>query len=216
MIGQTKLKRTFGMPRTAILVGDEHMGKSTFLHEHCIDIVDVEHNVASIRELKCLPHVAYLFIGIDTWSVACYSALLKLLEDNDDSYLWLTCKSLQSVPESIVSRCKIFYMDKYSSDEIGNCYCNSPGQTQYFSDEMLATVNKFMTIYDKVSISNLFKLEQIISNYDINTFFTVLLNRLLETQCEDRVRLMLVTCKYLNKPSNKQLIRNWLIEVRGL
>ena len=86
-------------------------------------------------------------------------------------------------------------------------YCDSIGQLQYYSDEMLSYIDKFDYKED----------------FDIDVFFSVTCNRLLERiiNGENIEKQYLITCKYnseknLKNLNKKQFIMNWKLDIEGL
>ena len=176
-------------------------GKKTLLSEIASDFYYVESNVDAIR------HVGdgdLIFADIDNWSPACFSAMLKLLEENESNHYIITCNNIMNLPRSIQSRCIIEKMEPYRN--IRN-YCDNIGQLQYYSDDMLKDIDKF--IYK--------------DDYDLDVYFTVLCNRLLDRikNGEDLEQQYLISSKFnsaknLKSLNKKQFIVNWELCIKGL
>lgn len=240
MIGQETLLQELAKtkPRNMIVVGANLSGRKTLIEELSyrlnIHLIKVEHNVASIKDINLnLDTTIFMFDDLDTWSKACYSALLKPLEENEKHYFWITCNNQNSLPQTILSRCLVYHMLPYTKEEIGNEYCNSPGQAKIFSKDMLKFANK---VIDNINapIANVFKLEEKLAlkagskGYDLELFF-----KLIEHELYSRISrinsgntdmsyymLYYITAKYhsvLNlKSINKQkLLWNWILDMRG-
>lgn len=188
------------LPNNLIIVGEKYSGKKTLVNEIAPEFYWVDKSVDAIRQLEPCDCV---FADIDDWSNACYSAMLKLLEENDDYHIIITCKNIMNLPKSIQSRCVIEKMEPYKNIQ---SYCDNIGQLQYYSDEMLDAVNKF-TYDDK---------------FDLDVFFTVLCNRLLErvVNGEPYKKAFYISCKYNSQKSlkslnKKQFILNWQLDLKG-
>ena len=76
----TRLKTK--LPNNLIIVGSKYSGKKTLMLEIAPDFYYVDNNVEAIRSLD--PKGNYVFIDIDDWSSACFGAMLKLLEENNN------------------------------------------------------------------------------------------------------------------------------------
>lgn len=203
MLQQEKLlsKLKSFLPNNLILVGSKYSGKKTLVNEIAPDFYWVEGKVDTIRQLT---GGNYVFADIDEWSSASFSAMLKLLEDNSEHHMILTCKNIMNLPRSIQSRCIIEKMEPYVN--IGH-YCDSIGQLNYVSDEMVKDVDKF--IYKE--------------EYDLDVYFSVLCNRLLARikNGEDLKDKYLICSKFnaaknLKSLNKKQFILNWDLCMKGL
>lgn len=241
MIGQKNLLKSLSehLPRNIILVGPKLSGKKTLASEladiHNFSILSISNSVAAIREIYSYEYsnMLYLFADIDSWSKTSLNAILKLLEENESNYFCLTCKNIQNLPDTIISRCQVFYMEPYSNDEIGNEYCINIGQANLFSQELLDFVDKIIDNIDKASISNVFRIENSINvsdnrGYDFELFFQVMQTRLLARFLQassgeylDKLnRYIQITTKYnleiTVKSANKQkLLWSWILDMRG-
>lgn len=190
------------LPKNLIIVAPRYFGKKTIVSE-IIDTsyVYVDHKIEAIRELN--PNGNYVFADMDDWYSNSFSALLKLFEEGTGHNI-VTCRNILNLPESIQSRCVIETMQPYKN--IGN-YCDSIGQLQYFSDEMLSYIDKFDYKDD----------------FDLDVFFSVACNRLLERikNGENLSKEFLITSKYnseknLKNLNKKQFIANWKLDISGL
>ena len=201
MLQQERL-RNITLPHNLLIIGAKYSGKKTLVKELTDDsFVYVEGTVENIRELES--DVNYIFTDVDDWNVACYSAMLYLLENNETAHIIITARNIRNLPNSICSRCVIEHMDAYTN--VGN-YCDSIGELQFYSDDMLNAVDRFEYNED----------------FDIDVFFTVLCNRLVDRilNGEDLRKELLVSNKYnaikstksLNK---KQFITNWKLDMSG-
>lgn len=194
------LKKLEKLPNNLILVGEKYSGKKTLVQEIAPDFYWVDKSVESIRELE---HCDCVFADIDDWSNASYSAMLKLLEENDSNNIIITCKNIMNLPRSIQSRCVIERMEPYKN--IGH-YCDNIGQLQFYSDDLLKAVDSFK--YDE--------------KFDLDVFFTVLCNRLLERVNNGDLlkKAFYISCKYNSQKSlkslnKKQFILNWELDLKG-
>ena len=200
MIQQEKLlaKLKTKLPNNLLLIGPKYSGKKTLVQEITNDTYYwVENKVDIIRQLG---HGNYIFADVDDWSAPCFSAMLKLLEENEHSII-LTCKNIFNIPESIQSRCIIEYMEPYINI---NKYCDNIGQIGFFSEEMIKYIDKYR--YDE--------------KFDFDVYFSVACNRLLEriSNGEDVVNEYLITCQYnsnksLKSLNKKQFIANWQFDI---
>ena len=188
------------LPNNLIIVGSKYSGKKTLVSEITDDdYYWVEGNVATIRELN---EGNYVLADIDDWSPACYSALLKKLEDNED-HIIITCKNIANLPRSIQSRCIIEQMEPYKGIKK---YCDNIGQLQFYSDDMVKCIDKF--IYK--------------DEFDLDVYFSVLCNRLLDRikNNENLTKEYLISSKYnaaknLKSLNKKQFVMNWQLDMKG-
>ena len=193
-----KLKKY--LPNNLILVGPKYSGKKTLISELFPDFYWVDNKVENIRKLESGD---FVFADIDDWSNASYSAMLKLLEENED-HIIITCKNIMNLPNSIQSRCIIEHMENYIGIQD---YCDNIGQHLLFSNQMLNDIDKF--IYKE--------------EYDIDVYFSVLCNRLLDKikNGENLYMEYLISSKYnsaknLKSLNKKQFIVNWQFDLQGI
>jgi len=195
---QEKLRqRLQTLPNNLILVGPKYSGKKTLVNEIALNFTWIESKVDNIRDLTA---GNYVFADVDNWSPACFSAMLKLLEENED-HIILTCKNIMNLPNSIQSRCIIEHMEPYTNIKK---YCNSIGEYLLYKDEMLVDIDKF--IYKE--------------EYDLDVYFSVLCNRLLDRiyHGEHLEKEYLICSQYnklktLKSLNTKQFIVNWQLEL---
>lgn len=201
MLQQEKLiQRLQSLPHNLIIVGSKYSGKKTLVTEIAPDFYLVEGKVEHIRNIR---HGNLIFADVDDWSPACFSAMLKLLEENED-HIIITCKNIMNLPMSIQSRCIIERMEPYKN--IGR-YCDNIGQLEFVTDEMIKSIDKF----------------EYKEEYDLDVYFTVLCNRLLDriNKGEDLKKEYLISSKFnsaknLKSLNKKQFILNWNLCMKGL
>lgn len=201
MIQQEKLlKRLEVLPNNLIIVGPKYSGKKTLVNEIAPNFYWVEGNVENIRNL---PKADYVFADVDNWSPACFSAMLKMLEENEN-HIIITCKNIMNLPRSIQSRCIIERMESYK--DIGR-YCENIGQLEFATDEMIQSIDSF--VYK--------------DTFDLDVYFTVMCNRLLERiKNGENLKKEYLICSKFNSAKNlkslnkKQFINNWNLCMRGL
>lgn len=201
MLQQEKLREKLKiLPNNLILVGPKYSGKKTLIAEIAPEFYWVEGKVEYIRQIKSGDLV---FADVDDWSPACFSAMLKMLEENED-HIIITCKNIMNLPMAIQSRCIIERMEPYKN--IGR-YCDNIGQLEFVTDEMIKSVDKF----------------EYKEEYDLDVYFTVLCNKLLERiiNGEDLKKEYLISSKFnasknLKSLNKKQFIFNWELCMKGL
>lgn len=191
------------LPKNLLLIGPKYSGKKTLINE-IIDMsyIWVDNNVETIRSLS--KSTNYIFADIDDWAPVCFSAMLKLLEENSEYHYILTCKNIMNIPESIQSRCVIEYMEPYKN--IGY-YCDNIGQVALVTLEL---------------IENALKLNYK-DEFDFDVFFTVVCNQLLEKLIngEDVSEQYLITSIYnsnktIKSLNKKQFVNNWKLDLQGI
>ena len=199
MIGQKQLKETFmkmigsgALPRAVLLVGTMGSGRKTFARELAdlckVTIIESDIGVDNIRELSKIASekrdtTIYLVPNVEQMSAAGQNAMLKILEEppNDSIFLLTTIQENLILP-TIHSRCAVFYMESYSSEEIDSyviqyypeyasdteilqmihqiCVC--PGEIDVLSTQDIKEFIKYANLVfnniSKVSGSNSFKL----------------------------------------------------------
>lgn len=194
------IERLKVLPNNLIVVGPKHSGKKTLVSEIAPDFCWVEGKVENIRQIQ---QSDVVFADVDNWSPVCFSAMLKMLEENT-GHIIITCNNIMNLPNSIQSRCIIQRMEPYRN--IGR-YCDSIGQLQFVTDDMIKSVDKF----------------EYKDEYEFDVFFTVLCNRLLEriSRGEDLKKEYLISSKFnsaknLRSLNKKQFILNWSLCMKGL
>lgn len=201
MIQQERLlKKLKILPTNLIIVGQKYSGKKTLVSEIAPTFYWVDNKVEAIRQLE---RGDFVFADVDDWSSACFSAMLKLLEENE-YHIIITCKNIMNLPRSIQSRCIIERMDSYTNIKK---YCDNIGQIEFVTDSMLQDIEKF--IYK--------------DEYDLNVYFSVLCNRLLDRikngeklQKEYLISSKFNSAKNLKSLNKKQFILNWQLCMKGL
>lgn len=194
------IERLKVLPNNLIIVGPKYSGKKTLVSEVAPDFCWVEGKVENIRQIQ---QSDVVFADVDNWSPVCFSAMLKMLEENTGHTI-ITCNNIMNLPNSIQSRCIIQRMEPYRN--IGR-YCDNIGQLQFVTDDMIKSVDKF----------------EYKDEYEFDVFFTVLCNRLLEriSKGEDLKKEFLISSKFnsaknLKSLNKKQFILNWNLCMRGL
>jgi hypothetical protein len=198
---QEKLReRLKTLPSNLIIVGQKYSGKKTLVNEIAPTFYWVEGKVENLRNLK---RGDFVFADVDEWSPACFSAMLKMLEENDDCII-ITCKNIMNLPRSIQSRCIIERMEPYKNI---SHYCDCIGQIEFATDELIKSVDKLEYKED----------------YDLNVYMSVVCNRLLERikNGEDLRKELLISSKYnaaknLKSLNKKQFIVNWQLDMKGM
>lgn len=201
MIQQEKLiERLKTLPNNLIIVGQKYSGKKTLVNEIAPNFYWVEGKVENIRNLI---DGDYVFADVDEWSPSCFSAMLKLLEENKD-HIIITCKNIMNLPNSIQSRCVIERIEPYVNIKK---YCDCIGQIEYASDELIKSVDKL----------------EYKDEYDFDVYMSIVCNKLLERlKNGEDVRLQyLISSKYnsaknLKSINKKQFIFNWQLDMKGL
>lgn len=194
------IERLKVLPNNLIIVGPKYSGKKTLVSEVAPDFCWVEGKVENIRQIQ---QSDVVFADVDNWSPVCFSAMLKMLEENT-GHIIITCNNIMNLPNSIQSRCIIQRMEPYRN--IGR-YCDNIGQLQFVTDDMIKSVDRF----------------EYKDEYEFDVFFTVLCNRLLEriSKGEDLKKEFLISSKFnsaknLKSLNKKQFILNWNLCMRGL
>lgn len=212
MIGQKKIQNLIrnqindnSFPTCALLVGLKGSGKKTLLKGLFPSAVWVEDvTVGSIRKLIDDSYKYYdtkfIVPDIDNISNTAQNALLKVLEDcpGRNSYI-LTVSNEGIVLDTIKSRCAIYYMDRYTPDEIGTYYhdyaidrftgeqeivlelCETPGEVNALLQYGVQTFFDYITLVvdhvDSVSTANVFKIDDRVAfkdepeKYDLKLFW---------------------------------------------
>lgn len=188
------------LPNSLIITGPKYSGKKTLVNEIAPDFYWIEGKVENIRNIK---NGDIVFADVDNWSIACFSAMLKMLEETD-GHIIITCKNIMNLPLSIRSRCVIERIEPYKN--IGR-YCDNIGQLSFVTDNMLKAVDNFEYNED----------------YDLDVYFTVLCNRLLDriSKGENLKLEYLISSKFnsvknLKSLNKKQFILNWSLCMKGL
>ncbi len=230
MIGQYNLQsrieqlienRTF--PRFSIFVGPKGSGKKTFAHElenmfnnwrvssdyvNVYELPDVK--IDTIRDMitqsyKQIMTMVYIIPDADNMSNAAKNALLKVTEEPpNDAYFIMTLEDENNTLDTIRSRGTVFYMDRYTPDEIYEyakrysldnedivkTLCETPGEVDIlYKDSITEFYDYVQLVVDniaEVSLANVFKipsklaLKEDAEGYDLRLFWKAFMNVCLE------------------------------------
>ena len=238
MIGQRNLQsrieqliKNHTFPRFSILVGPKGSGKKTLVHEigHMFnawrvssDYVDVyrlpDVKIDTIRDMiaqsyKQARTMVYIIPDADNMSPAAKNAILKVTEEPpNDAYFIMTLEDENNTLETIRSRGTVFYMDRYTPDEIFEYYwtvadmpndaelvreiCETPGEVKNCIDMCKGTIQSFydyvQLVVDniaEVSLANAFKIPSKVAlkddaeGYDFTLFLKCMI-----VVCSDRMQ----------------------------
>lgn len=169
-------------------------------HSECSTTV-VENKVDSIRlatsEIRATTHLqVFIFLDVDTSSAETKNALLKTCEDNSHKIMILCTRDLNSIPETLTSRCQVHRIDPMASQEIEKYLKdeNMNVDSQLISfinnvDEIHQDTNfqkylemseKLLTSFKAVSLSNILKSSKQIKTsknngeFDVSILFNVI------------------------------------------
>lgn len=258
MIGQVNLQsrvdrllhefNTF--PNFSIFVGPRGSGKKTFLKENFDGIYLEDNRVDSIRKMIDMVYKVknkiFIMTDTDTMSSSAQNALLKVVEEcpNDNKFI-LTLEDENNILETIRSRGTVFYMDRYTPDEIRE-YCVGKGENEWVVDSIITDLCetpgdvdlllKMNTkeFYDyvqlvadniaEVSLANAFKIPSKVAlkddaeGYDLKLFWKAFMKIAFDM---GRYNGIYTTARYLQKLRirgvNKQmLLDSWILEIREL
>lgn len=197
---QTLLNKLKKLPNNLIIIGPKYSGKKTLVNEIAPNFYWIIGKVDQIRQIESGNLV---FADVDDWSPACFSAMLKILEENSNYHIIITCKNILNLPNSIISRCYIERMEPYTN--IGR-YCDNIGQLELVSDEMIKAVDNF----------------EYNDTFDLDVYFSILCNRLLDRikHGENLYKEYLICSKFnsaksLKSLNKKQFILNWQLCLKG-
>lgn len=176
IIGQTKIinriKRytldTF--PKSLILVGDYGSGKhtlvdciATYFNLTLIDITD-KISLEYINNIVLNPNPYIYLINGTNLSIKSENVLLKFLEEPPKSaFIVILCEHKQQLIDTILSRCRIWNLEPYSSSDLMNfsldenilSMANTPGLViKLKSQDIGSIINLCNTIIDKISNAN--------------------------------------------------------------
>ncbi|MBO6272872.1 AAA family ATPase [bacterium] len=218
IIGQKRLLHRFEQlvesskyPRFSILVGPKGSGKKTIAKLLCKEISDGIYEecgikIADVRELikdsyKVHSTAVYLIPDADNMTAAAKNAMLKVVEEPpNNSFFIMTLESIENNLETIISRAAVFFMDRYTPDEIlqfaekdSNTHyvseikniitgiCDTPGDviTLYnsgikeFYDYVQLVANNILdvSIANALKISNKVALKDDVDGYDLRLFW---------------------------------------------
>ena len=73
------IERLKVLPNNLIIVGPKYSGKKTLVSEVAPDFCWVEGKVENIRQIQ---QSDVVFADVDNWAPVCFSAMLKMLEEN--------------------------------------------------------------------------------------------------------------------------------------
>lgn len=242
MIGQQELLTTLQSitNKIILIVGCERGGKKTLLKElfnnnrsYLIEKTTVD-SIKSVYDALYTDKFIYLgFADIDKSNINAQNLLLKLIEDAfiNNCTIFLTCSNISKIPATIISRCEVYHMRPYSKEELlqysSNIdYCTTIGDIveleTYNIKEFKEFINKIVNNVQNISLANFFKIEQQIKLTKTNNGYDLFL--VLNGICEESLKrqlykLYIITSNYINQLSTiniskKQLLWNWIIEVK--
>lgn len=231
MIGQTdlynsllRLKEASALPQFMILVGSKGSGRKTLIKtvfgSNCVVMPD--NTVASVRKIVEMSYQVhnqvFIMADADDMSLAAKNALLKVIEEcpNNNSYI-MTLEDENNTLDTIKSRAVVYYMDRYTSDEIEEYVrnrglytsdtiniiqelCDTPGDVELLSKlgvrSFYTYVQKVVDNIANVSGSNAFKIADKISfkeddgKYDLKLFWKAFMNVCIRRFREDTSTIM--------------------------
>ena len=164
-------------PKSLMLVGEVGSGKHLISNKISellnISIENITETIsfAYISEIYTRPNPSLYLIELDKISIKEQNEILKLVEEPAaTTFILLLANSTANVLETIQNRCIIWYMDKYSSEELSSFVSentsgeirnvmlsifHTPGQLVNASadkvEEMLTLAH---TIYTKINVAN--------------------------------------------------------------
>jgi len=214
MIGQERLIQfiqqqiendTF--PRFSIIVGQEGSGKKTLARnivnmmgkgvciEYGISIESVRNMILEAHRLNGLSAV-YIIPDADTMSVQAKNALLKVTEEPPNgAHFIMTLEDSSNTLDTILSRGTVYYMDRYTPDEIERYVrlieedeielcrelCDTPGEVNTLSETGIAEFYNYVELavnnIQTVSLANALKMSNKIAlkaedeGYDLKLFW---------------------------------------------
>ena len=158
------------LPHSMILVGPLGSGRKTLLSELFAGVYPEDNKINSIRTIIAMCYNVhdrtFIIPDANELSTAAQNALLKILEEypNNNSFI-LTVEDTSQLLPTIVSRCEVFHMDRYTPDEIFNYYwtvgdmpndaelvrelCETPGEVLKCISMCKGTI---VTFYDYVRL----------------------------------------------------------------
>ena len=228
IIGQERLLFRFQQmidldtyPRFSIIAGNKGSGKKLIARMLCKAISDGLYEecgtkIDDVRELikdayKVHSTAVYLIPDADNMSNAAKNALLKVTEEPpNNSFFIMTLEDAKNTLETILSRATVFYMDRYTPDEIleysKNVFgmekldsgtrqkiidlCETPGDVNILNKcglyEFYGYVQLVVDNIAEVSLANAFKipskvaLKEDAEGYDLRLFWKAVANVMLD------------------------------------
>ena len=235
MIGQCNLQSSIEQlikngtfPRFSILVGPKGSGKKTLAHDigHMFnawrpvlsEYIDVyrlpDVKIDTIREIitqayKKITTMIYIIPDADNMSNAAKNALLKVTEEPPNNAYWImTLEDENNTLETIRSRGTVFYMDRYTPDEIiqyitekygstaednvdiFKSICDTPGDADILAKSGVKSFYEYVQLVvdniAEVSLANAFKIPSKVAlqgdaeGYDLRLFWKAFMKVCLE------------------------------------
>lgn len=224
MIGQTKLFNQFismfenkTLPRFMLLVGDKGSGKKTLVNESLYETSFLVYEVPDMKvdtirtmiadSYKVSVPTLYCIYDADTMSANAKNALLKVTEEPpNNAFFIMTLQDVHTTLETIRSRAEVFYMEKYTKDDLKTYIdgrineqelgialdlCEVPGDVDLLEAQGIQKFHDFVEkVIDNISVassSNVFKMAQNLKlkedsdGYDLKMFFKIFIKI-----CRDR------------------------------
>lgn len=248
MIGQNRLKSLISsfdfnsFPDVILLVGEEGSGKKTLINDVIkeqfkLDVKDITDDVSyeGIGAIYLAPAPFIYTIDADKLSEKKYNVLLKFLEEPPlNCRIILTTSNISKIVQSVLSRCQIWYLDNYSTDELLNFtkdtslikYIKTPGkliQCKHIDDIVelsrdILLKNKQVTLGGLLSVSSRIKWTKLDDNkIDISIFCNVLIHEALDCFKNKRLSASQYTLvnQFVNSNDiNKDLFESFLVRLK--
>ena len=222
IIGQEQLQNLLlkscdKIPALMILCGASGSGKKTiadwFANMKGIRLVPINKSTESIRIMiqnsyQVVEPVLYIIPDADTMSPQAKNALLKVTEEPPNhAHFIVTVENVDTMPKTILSRARVFYMDNYTMADIQSylaykykmseeekllfSQCDTPGEV-----DLLYADGRVQNFYDyvelvldniiEVNISNALKICESIklkdegTGYDLKLFWKIYIKKCIE------------------------------------
>ena len=176
MVGQQRLIENLThyeintFPHSLLLFGDAGSGKHTFICEYIsplltFPIVDItsEINIETINTIILSSQATIYIIDCDKISTREQNILLKFLEEpTPNAYIILLSTNTNLIIDTVLNRCQIWTMDKYSDEELLQFTQNAsllsiartPGRVKLFEQVNVVAIQEYLTNNPNTNLTN--------------------------------------------------------------
>lgn len=251
MVGQTKLLETLNsipfsqFPKSSLFLGEKGSGRHTIINDLAtrfgVSVLDISEDISFdyLNELALVSIPCFYLIDVSKIDEKKQNVILKFVEEPPlNAYVILLCENVNEVIETILNRCIVFELDRYTKEQLlkfvevdnGDLIvqvCNTPGQVKEMNrtNNIKELFDLCNTIVEKLSVANYSNALIIVNKinykdeydkFDINIFFNSLLltiyNKYVETLDKKYYSLFELTNKYNSKLRDSRINKEILME----
>lgn len=205
-----------------LIEGVPGCGKSYLASQyaHMINIPDIQFISPSVQAVKdavdiCMRLTSPMVLvieNLDTGMLSASYALLKFLEEpNDNAYIIVTCRNINYVPDTIISRCACIKVSPPVPSDIvdyAKLRCHQTSNTTILNSALLRSVKSFSDIDKLINLSTkqLLYIEQL-ANIDYNDSISNIVWKLGHTDDNSEIPILIVL-QHIAASTKSSIIKN--------